>query len=199
MKIGILGGTFDPPHIAHLAIAKHSLEQLSLDEILFIPTYKTPGKERQYVTPASKRLKMVDFLIKDESHISLSDIEVTREGISYTIDTLEELFFASPANYWLIMGSDTLLTLPSWKQSEKLMKMCRLAVCIRDHQAKEDLLAQLPTWVCEKIDFIETVEPVKLNISSTKIREMFARKITPHEWLNEGLTKYILEKKIYTY
>src|SRR4051794_25149699 len=103
MKIGILGGTFDPPHTGHLSVARAALEQLELDEVLFLPASRNPLKSRKVVTPAKHRLGMVEALVRNEEKMAVSDMELTRGGISYTVDTLGELHMVQPAEYWFLM------------------------------------------------------------------------------------------------
>src|SRR3954471_14443433 len=107
MRIGILGGTFDPPHSAHLALAHKALDELRLDEVMFLPVNRNPLKKIK-MSPAKDRLEMVKLAIRDEPNFSVSDIEIARGGPSYAIDTMNELTYARPAEYWFILGSDAL-------------------------------------------------------------------------------------------
>ena len=96
MRIGILGGTFDPPHIAHLALAHAAIEQLDLEEVIFMPVAKNPLKHKAMASP-KQRLAMTSLLIEGEPKLAVSDLEISRVGQSYAVDTLEELQAAQPA------------------------------------------------------------------------------------------------------
>ena len=110
MKTGVLGGTFDPPHYGHLELAKAAKAQLGLDEVMFVPANRNPLKTRKTAS-AKHRLRMVELEIEDEEGLSVSDIEITRGGPSYAVDTLEELKMVRPGEYWFIVGADALETL----------------------------------------------------------------------------------------
>src|ERR1700722_59500 len=108
MRIGVLGGTFDPPHLGHLALARAALRQLELDEVLFLPANRNPLKTGKGGTPAKHRLAMIDLMLKNEPTMAYSDMEITRGGPSYAVDTLNELHAVRPAEYWFLMGADSL-------------------------------------------------------------------------------------------
>lgn len=194
MKIGILGGTFDPPHLSHLALAKQAIKKLQLDEVLFIPTWKTPLKSGKIIATPEQRLKMLELMIQNEPALSLSDIEITRRDISYTIDTLSELQAAYPAEYWLLMGSDAAIHFMDWKTPEKIISLCRLGVSLRAPHSENQVLKPLSAIIKEKVDFIHgDIEP----ISSTKIRNSLAEKIMPSHLLAPDVVKYIQIQKLY--
>lgn len=194
MKIGILGGTFDPPHNGHLNLANTAIDQLGLDEVILIPSYNTPFKDYHRPASVNQRLKMVELSIQNEPKISSSNIEITRGGFSYTVDTLTELQFARPAEYWFLMGSDNLINVASWKQPERLIKLCRLGVALRDPEDKLKATLHVPEEILEKVDWIE--KPA-MPISSTEIRRMidYNRDISP--WIKPDVLAYVQEKKLY--
>jgi len=99
MRIGVLGGSFDPPHRGHLAMAKVALEQLELDEVVFVPANRNPLKDRPVSASGKQRLSMVAAMIADEPQMSVSDMELTRGGLSYAIDTIQELQMVRPGEY----------------------------------------------------------------------------------------------------
>src|SRR5438045_2029390 len=117
MRIGILGGTFDPPHLGHLALANAAREHLKLDEVIFMPASRNPIKKGTQ-TPPKQRLEMVKRTVEGHPGLAYSDLEITRGGPSYAVDTLTELSFAKPAEYWFLVGADALKDLPTWKQPE---------------------------------------------------------------------------------
>src|SRR5688572_22898053 len=144
MRIGILGGTFDPPHSGHLTFAQAALETLDLDEVIFMPAHRNPQKRNRSVASARQRLDMVRRLVGSHPNLSVSDLEITRGGPSYSVETMAELQHARPAEYWFLVGADALKGFPTWKQPQRLMKMCRLGVALRPPTTKMQVLASIP-------------------------------------------------------
>jgi len=114
MRIGILGGTFDPPHIGHLELARAAIDALKLDEVLFLPAHRNPLK-RAKSSPAKQRLEMVQRMVADEPKMAVSDIETSRGGPSYMVETLMELQMVKPGDYWVLLGADAMKTFDEWK------------------------------------------------------------------------------------
>lgn len=193
MRIGILGGTFDPPHITHLTLARAALEQLQLDEVLWIPAARNPLKKAKSA-PAKVRMEMVQLTIEDDVKMGLSNIEIARGGPSYMFDTLSELAYVKPGEYWLLLGGDSLKTFPDWKNPEKILKLARLAVAVRPPNTRDELLAHLPEHWRSSVDWIEM--PLS-DISATNIRlrseekKHFAHLVPPKVY------DYIKKHKLY--
>jgi nicotinate-nucleotide adenylyltransferase len=196
MKIGILGGTFDPPHNGHMALAEAAKAALQLDEILWVPAYNNPLKNKRQGTPARHRLEMVKLATSDHPGMAVSDVEVIRRGQSYTVDTVSELQFVRPAEYWVIMGADALIDLTKWKQPERLLRMCRIAAVVRPPATVVEALLRMPPEFRERIDIIE-MKP--MDLSSTDIREKVGRGHAINLWVTKGVMKYIEENKLYKY
>ena len=193
MKTGILGGTFDPPHIGHTALARAAMDQLGLEEVIFVPANKNPLKSRQ-VSSAKDRMEMVRLALQDEVGLSASDIELTRGGVSYAVDTLEELKMVRPAQYWFICGADTVAGLAEWKNPERLVSLCRLAVVSRERQEAEPIVKGL------KIEFqlaLDIVEMESVEISSTQIRNAVELGKPVSQWLNPKVWEYIQKVGLY--
>ena len=129
--IGILGGTFDPIHHGHLAIAEEARETLGLERVLFIPAATPPHKPGQPVTPAADRLEMVRLAIAGNPAFSVSDTEMVRGGASYTVDTLEALAADGLVQPWMIMSVETLEAFTAWRAPERILDLARLAVVPR--------------------------------------------------------------------
>ncbi len=132
-RIGILGGTFDPPHLGHLLIAETARDVLDLESILFLPAGEPWLKSGQRITPAAHRLRMVQLAVADNPDFRVSDCEVRRSGATYTVDTLRELRSAYPVDteFFFIVGSDVLDQFHRWKEPECILELCRLAVIER--------------------------------------------------------------------
>ncbi|MEE8419528.1 MAG: nicotinate (nicotinamide) nucleotide adenylyltransferase, partial [Dehalococcoidales bacterium] len=128
MKIGVLGGTFDPVHNGHIAIAEETGSALDLAEVLFIPAAQSPLKDGESVLAAKYRVEMVRLAISEHPRLSLSRIEVDRSGLSFTVDTIEELRKGLDAadELYFILGWDGLAQFPRWREPARIIEMCRL-------------------------------------------------------------------------
>lgn len=194
MKIGILGGTFDPVHNGHLALAEAAMEQLGLDEVLFIPANRNPLKKDRRQASARDRLEMVRLAIQNQPNFAVSDIEILRGGPSYAVETLQELDHVRPATYWFLLGSDAAKEIVTWKQPEKLVRLCRLGVAIRPQSSWDDVLSRMHPDYLAAIDRID-VQPV--DISATEIRERLAKKQSVGAWVPAAVLQYIREHRLY--
>lgn len=198
-RLGFLGGTFNPPHIGHIAAARAAHDALSLGHVLFIPASLPPHKELpQKSAPASDRLMMARLAAASLPYASASDIELSRGGKSYTADTLNELGALYPgAALWLICGGDMFLTLQGWRRAEDIFRLCRVAAPARKSGGeKENIIAHarfLESAYGAKIDIIDN--PV-VEISSTELRESLARGVGC-EYLPPGVAEYIQNNKLY--
>lgn len=131
-RLGILGGTFDPVHYAHLAIAEQVREQLGLAEVLFVPAAQTVHKPAESVSDAEHRARMVELAIADNPHFALSRIEIDRGGPSYTVDTLSALAAERPADELVfIMSAEAARELPGWREPRRIIELATIAVVPR--------------------------------------------------------------------
>lgn len=194
MKIGVFGGTFDPPHLGHLSLAQACMAQLELDEIIFLPANRNPLKARRVITSAEDRFSMVARLIEKEPNMAVSDMEITRGGVSYTVDTLGELQMVRPADYWFLMGADALKALPNWKNPHRLLRLCRVGVVVRPPLTDADVIMKLPDEFKDKVDLVH-MDPVE--VSSTDLRDRLGRNLNVSPWVPGGVQRYIQEKKLY--
>lgn len=187
MKIGILGGTFNPIHIGHLILAEEVREKAGLDRIIFVPTYLPPHKDRSGIADARDRYKMIRLAIRGNRNFSLSDIEIRRNGFSYTIDTLVALkrIYAKDELYF-ITGSDLLKYLDEWKDLDEIIKMVRFIVATR------------PGYPLEKIPAYITTVPIRaVDISAFEVREAIKEKKSFRYLVPESVLNYILKKGLY--
>lgn len=196
MRIGILGGTFDPPHNGHMALAEAAKAALELDEVIWIPAFQNPLKIKGKAAPAKHRMEMVKLAIADRTDMAVSDSEISRRGQSYAVETLSELQFLNAADYWFIVGADSLKTLPDWRQPERLMRLCRIAAAVRPPVNAVEALLLLPPHFRERIDLVE-MKPIE--VSSSEIRDKITKgqSITP--WVSKAVIKYIEENKLYKF
>lgn len=185
-KIGILGGTFNPPHIAHLLIAEQVGSQLGLDKVLFIPDFIPPHVDEKKTIPAEHRVEMVRLAIQDNPLFDLDLIEINRGGSSYSYDTVKELKQLHPENdYYFIIGGDMADYLPTWYRIDELVKMVQFVGVDRPKYQRQE---QYP---------IIWVDVPKMDISSTKIRKNVKNGCSIRYQVPESVEKYIKEHRLY--
>ena len=195
MRIGILGGTFDPPHYGHLKLAEAAIESLDLDEVILLPANINPFKQKKRITSGKQRIAMTQMLQKRNPKLAFSDMEITRGGVSYTVDTLGELQMVHPGEYWFIVGADAIGNFMEWKNPQRILRLCRLAVAVRPPINKEDLQLELPEEFRDKIDIIEMTATTE---SSSTIRDRIIRGLTVQNMTTPEIVDYIRNNKLYT-
>jgi nicotinate-nucleotide adenylyltransferase len=185
MKIGILGGTFSPPHLGHSALAIEALEHLKLDRVLLIPTNISPHKDNDS-TSILKRLDMVKIMISSDQRIKIEDCEIKRGGTSYTIDTVRELKKKYPGDeFYLIVGSDLANDFSSWKSFPELKKETRIVVGCRNNYPLK-----------EKDNFI-LLDIAQFYISSSQIRELIKKGHSIRHLVKDSVADYVEKHKLY--
>jgi nicotinate-nucleotide adenylyltransferase len=187
MKIGVLGGTFNPVHIGHLILAEEAREKLGLDRVILIPTALPPHKDDAGIAPAQERLKMLKMAIRGNRHLAVSDMEIRRRGRSYTIDTLRELKrrFMRDEIYFII-GSDLLKYLNEWKDLEQVLKMVKFVAATR------------PGYPLEQIpENIETMAIRAVDVSGFEVRERVRSNKTFRYLVPEAVFDYINKSRLY--
>jgi nicotinate-nucleotide adenylyltransferase len=200
-SIGIMGGTFDPIHVGHLAIAEEARDALGLARILFVPAGRPPHKPAGSVTAAEHRVAMVALAIADNPAFELSRLEVDRPGASYTADTVHDLRRAEEAagrtpDLTLILSAETLLDLPGWRDPERLLAAVRLAVVPREGYPAPD-----PGWLTEHLpgqeDRVHFLEGPRLGLSSTALRERVAQGRSIRYLVPAEVARYIADRRLY--
>jgi nicotinate-nucleotide adenylyltransferase len=196
VKIGILGGTFDPIHIGHLVVAEEARIKVGLNEVLFVPAGQPLLKPDRNITPADHRVEMVRRAIADNPHFKLCTLEIERPGPSYTVDTLMMLReqLGSEVSLLFILGRDTLAELPSWKEPQKLVQLCRMVVAPR--LGSKDL-QHLETEIPGLLDKVIQLDMPVIGISSSGIRQRIAQGLPMRYLVPTSVEKYITEQKIY--
>ena len=196
-KIGIFGGTFDPPHIAHLVLASEACDQFSLDRLLWVLTPMPPHKGGQSITETSHRLEMVRRAIKSDPHFELSTVELDRPGPQYAVDTVREIQQANPgAELTYLFGEDSLRDILTWHDPGTFISYCQFLGVMRRPGVQVDLddLEGHLTGLREKIRWLEC--PL-LEIASHDIRERIRGGHPFRYFLPEEVSKYIVDKKLY--
>lgn len=187
MKIGILGGTFNPIHIGHLIIAEEAREKLGLERIIFVPAYLPPHKDNSDIAPAHHRLNMAKLAIKGNKYFLVSDMEIKRDGRSYTIDTIKEFKKIYPdEDLYFIIGSDLLTYLDEWKDLSEIIKMVKFVAATRPGYP----LKNLPSY-------ISTVDIRAVDISGFEIRNCVKEHKSFRYLVPDAVYKYILKKRLY--
>ena len=198
MKIGIYGGTFNPPHTGHMYAAKQAVQILGLDKLLLIPDRIAPHKEIPEGSPTpEQRLEMLRIASAGEQKMEVSDIELKREGASYSYLTVEALREQYPdAELYLLMGTDMFLSFHTWREPQRITKHVSLAVFYRGEKGeKEKILARKAQMEAEGAR-VELLENRILSISSTQLRRLIAFRCAG-EFLPEGVGTYITENALY--
>ena len=132
MNIGIFGGTFNPPHLGHLIIAEHVRERLGLAKVVFVPSAIPPHKQELEILDAHHRMEMLQFAVEGNSSFEISDVEVRRGGISFTVDTLEEFKKRFPGEeLYLLIGMDNFAEFQEWRSPERILSLAALVVMTR--------------------------------------------------------------------
>jgi nicotinate-nucleotide adenylyltransferase len=199
-KAGILGGTFDPIHNGHLAIAENARSTIGLDKVLFIPALVPPHKQDKTISAPEHRLKMIELAIKDNPFFELSDIEIKRGEVSYTLDTIKQLSQESPeTQYYFIIGMDTLPELQTWHKPEELVRMCEFVVLARPGYDTESItgsdLGFSPESVKKLQKHIIATGPV--DMSATQIRAIANAGGSIKSLVPEEVNDYILKHELY--
>ena len=193
MKTCIFGGTFDPPHIGHLLIAQTVFESENFERLIFVPANISPAKKNGDSSPPEERSKMLEMSLTNNPNFEISDLEIKREGISYTIDTIKEVadkLKLDKNNLFFLMGSDTLKGFHNWKNPEEIIKLCNIIVAIRPGFTPSDI----PQWVLDNVRFANIP---RFEVSSTNIRRRWREGKTIRYMVTKEVWEYIDEKDLY--
>lgn len=211
-RIGVLGGTFDPVHLGHLAVARFVLAQLKLDEFLFIPAARPPHKLHTALTDFPTRLAMLQLALRDLPEFKVSDLEAARRGPSYSVDTLEELgrFYGGGVRLFFVIGLDAFLEVDTWKDFSRLPLLADLVVIKRAAYPVEPVGAVVgklgdyhfntatSCWSAPEVPgriFLLSMPPVE--VSSTMIRRAAAAGDNLESLVGLAVAAYIAEHRLY--
>jgi len=200
MHIGVIGGSFDPLHFGHLIIAQDALERLGLSEVVFVPAANPPHKLHLRQTDAGHRLEMARRAVAGDRRFSVSNLELQRGGISYTVDTVRSLKLARPDADWvLIVGSDTLVDLHNWYKIDELLDLCEVASFLRPGEADpEEIAAKVLVAERHRQRLLgNIIEAHLVEISSTEIRQRVADGRSIRYLVPPEVEEYIIEHSLY--
>jgi nicotinate-nucleotide adenylyltransferase len=202
LKIGIMGGTFNPIHYGHMVTAEEALKQFKLDKVIFIPTGKPPHKTTVVLANAEDRYLMTVIATASNKDFLVSRIEIDRKEKTYTIDTLRSLkqIFGDTATLYFITGADAILEILTWKNTREITDLCKFIAATRpgyDIRKIEDLKEKLFGSLKKAENRIFLMEIPALAISSTDIRSRIKNNRTINYLLPEGVCNYLLKHELY--
>jgi len=200
LRLGVLGGTFDPPHIGHLILADEARLALALEQVLFVPAGAPWRKAGQELSPREHRLAMVRLAVDDNPHFAVSTLEIDRQGPSYTADTMAELRgqFGPETEFFFIMGADSLADFPHWHEPQRILEFGRLAVAERpepeDVGLGEGLAEDLARAMRERVVWLRM--PL-IAISASAVRERVRQGQPIRYWVPPAVEEYIRQHGLY--
>ncbi|MGI9043687.1 MAG: nicotinate-nucleotide adenylyltransferase [Gemmatimonadaceae bacterium] len=195
MRVGVLGGSFNPPHIGHLILASDAFEALKLDRLVIVPANANPLKGTDPLAPRpEQRLDMVRLAFGGDNRFEVSSVEIDRGGLSFMVDTLETLRAEHEgAELVLLLGSDSLRTLDRWKRPERIKELAKVAGLMRGAEARH---TETHDTEAQNSEF-EVVTTRRVDVSSTEIRERIAAGLPVKGFVAESVEAYISAAKLY--
>jgi nicotinate-nucleotide adenylyltransferase len=202
VRIGLFGGTFDPPHVGHVLAASDACDALQLDTLYFVPAAQQPLKQGRHHASAMDRLAMTRLMIGDDARFTVDAIEIERAGLSYSVDTLEAFAARAPEDerYFLI-GADVVDTFAQWRAPRRVAELARLAVMQRVAAErpveKAALLGALRAITGDDLPAPVALESRRVDVSSTEIRERVRMGRSIHGFVPDAVARYITERGLY--
>ena len=188
MRLGIFGGTFDPPHFGHLLAAVDAVERLTLDRLVLVPAAVQPLKAGSATAPAQDRLAMTRLLVGDDPRFEVDPLEIERAGLSFSVDTLGEFARRFPsAERFFLVGADVLRTFRKWRDPERVLALATLAVMTRDDGSPPPELPNGAVAVASR----------RIDVSSTEIRARVAAGRSLRGFLPDSIAAYIAAHGLY--
>ena len=197
-RLGVMGGTFDPIHYGHLIAAERAREEMALDEVLFIPSGTPPHKSNDGVAPSIDRYRMIGLAIASNDRYRLSDMEITRGGASYTVDTLRALLdMDKDVQLYFITGADAILEIATWKDPGEILKMCRFIAVSRPGYSLDGIWKVAGAFINDPERSITGLSIPGMDISSTEIRERVREGKSIKYLLPDDVIDFITERGLY--
>ena len=194
LRVGLVGGTFDPPHYAHLEIADRALEEFALDRVFFLPNGQPPHKPGYAVSPAEHRYLMTELACADHPRFFVSRLELDRPGPSYSVDTVRELKAQTGAEVFFLVGMDSAREMPTWYKPEELLAEATIVAAPRPGCEESALREALGS---EKASKVRMLSMPLFGHSSTEIRERVRAGLSVRYLLPPAVEAYILKEKLY--
>lgn len=195
-RVGIFGGTFDPPHIGHLILADHAIETLDLDELLFVPAADPPHKKNQTRLPIEHRLAMLQIILIEDNRFTLSRVDIDRPGPHFAVETVSIIQEQYPgAEVYFVMGADSLRDLPKWDRPQQLIQLCKLAVIPRPNiRVSPDMHEAVIPGLAQRVVMLD--EPL-IQISSTGVVEKLNQGRSVRYLVPDPVRSYIEQHNLY--
>jgi nicotinate-nucleotide adenylyltransferase len=193
VKTCLFGGTFDPPHFGHLIVAQTIFEAEHFDKIVFVPAHIPPHKKERKISSVALRLEMLKIATMDNPNFEISDIELKRGGISYSLETIhtyKEQTGLDREDLYYLIGSDSLKQFQTWQNPKAILEECQLIVAIRPGFRPSDI----PNWILAKVQFANIP---RIEISSTQIRARWVEDKTIRYMVTQPAWEFINENNIY--
>ena len=188
MRVGVFGGTFDPPHTGHVLVAGDACEALGLDRVVWVPVAQQPLKDAPPLAPAPDRRRMVELAIQDDPRFSLDTVEMDRGGLSFTVDTLETLAERQPgAKLVLLVGADAWAAFDRWRDPERILTMAEVAVIARAGEKPGTVSGHAPQVVTAR----------RVDVSSTEIRDRVRRGLPITGFVSDAVRDHITVAGLY--
>ncbi len=195
-EIGLMGGSFNPIHCGHVALARAALESGRVERVLFLPTGNPPHK-KEGLADKFDRLRMVELAVEHETGMEVCREEIDRDGVIYTVDTLAALKRKMPdCTLTYLIGADTLRALGTWRRVETVIERCKFLVMMREGETREEVIRLAGLWTQRgaQIDFLDAR---KMDISSTQIREQIQKGLPFERLVPQAVADYIHEHGLY--
>ena len=195
-EIGLMGGSFNPIHCGHVALARAALESGRVERVLFLPTGNPPHK-KEGLADKFDRLRMVELAVEHEAGMAVCREEIDRDGVIYTVDTLAALKRKMPdCTLTYLIGADTLRALGTWRRVETVIERCKFLVMMREGETREEVIRLAGLWTQRgaQIDFLDAR---KMDISSTQIREQRQKGLPFERLVPQAVADYIHEHGLY--
>ena len=195
--IGVIGGTFDPIHTGHLIIAQEALTRLELDRVLFVPAGQPPHKLEREITDPERRFEMVRLAVAGNARFSVSRVDLDRDGPCYTVDTIGLLqrTWGEDTRLYFVIGADSLSELPTWRQPERLLRLCQVVAVARPgHQMDLQALDRLLPGAASRVRLLDAPT---LDISSTEIRRRVAGGLSIRYLVPAEVARYVEQYRLY--
>lgn len=188
MRIGIFGGSFDPPHVGHLLAASDAREALGLDRIIFVPAGRSPFKQDRTPAEGAQRLAMLELMVDGDARFAVDPIEIDRAGLSYTADTLSDLHQRSPhATMTLLLGADVAASLHEWHDVPRILSLARIAVLRRGGER-----FAFPGGITGQV-----LDTRRVDVSSTEIRQRVRSGASIRGFVPESVAAYVAANGLY--
>ena len=195
-EIGLMGGSFNPIHCGHVALARAALESGRVERVLFLPTGNPPHK-KEGLADKFDRLRMVELAVEHEAGMAVCREEIDRDGVIYTVDTLAALKRKMPdCTLTYLIGADTLRALGTWRRVETVIERCKFLVMMREGETREEVIRLAGLWTQRgaQIDFLDAR---KMDISSTQIREQIQKGLPFERLVPQAVANYMHEHGLY--